>query len=144
MTRSDSSQSLLQRRIWTRPCAFVRHFPPATTCSRKHAGNYGRDAQPFLASAAWGWHADVGLHVLKLFAAGFFDRCPRLGLILGYIGEKKCYRSILRGLLSVETGSISERRDGASDCRGFKVVWNENIWITTIGMFSISPMACLL
>ena len=93
----------------------------------KYAGNYGRDAQLFLAIAAWGWHADVGLHVLKLFAASVFDQFPRLRLILGHMGEMLPFT--LERILSMEKGLMPDRRDGdeSGGCRGFKAVWDENI-----------------
>ena len=108
----------------------------------KYAGNYGRDAQLFLATAAWGWHADVGLHVLKLFAVGLFDRFPRLRLILGHMGEMLPFT--LERILSMEDGLMPDHGDDRPGCRGFKAIWDENIWITTSGMFSISPMTCLM
>ncbi len=40
-----------------------------------------------LATAAWGWHAETGLHALRLIVTGVFDRYPRLQLIIGHMGE---------------------------------------------------------
>ncbi len=40
-----------------------------------------------LATGAWGWHAEAGLHVLRLIATGVFDRHPALRLIVGHCGE---------------------------------------------------------
>jgi predicted TIM-barrel fold metal-dependent hydrolase len=31
-----------------------------------------------------------------------------------------------------------------SKMRGFKTVWDENIWVTTTGMFDMGPFACLI
>jgi len=36
-----------------------------------------------LATHAWGWHSETALHILRLFAAGLFDRFPRLKMIIG-------------------------------------------------------------
>ena len=40
-----------------------------------------------LATGAWGWHAEAGLHVLRMIATGVFDRHPGLRLIVGHCGE---------------------------------------------------------
>lgn len=37
--------------------------------------------------AGWGWHADTGLHVLRLFASGLFDKYPKLKIVIGHMGE---------------------------------------------------------
>jgi uncharacterized protein len=41
----------------------------------------------FLSAAAWGWHAETGLHVLRLVLGGVFDRHPGLKLVVGHMGE---------------------------------------------------------
>lgn len=40
-----------------------------------------------LSMYAWGWHSENALHLIQLFAAGVFDRFPRLKIILGHMGE---------------------------------------------------------
>ena len=40
-----------------------------------------------LATGAWGWHAEAGLHVLRMIATGVFDRHPALQMIVGHCGE---------------------------------------------------------
>ncbi len=39
------------------------------------------------ASAGWGWHQEVGIHVLRLILAGALDRLPSLQIIIGHMGE---------------------------------------------------------
>ncbi|KZM27161.1 uncharacterized protein EKO05_0004701 [Ascochyta rabiei] len=88
-------------------------------------GNYDAQTTDALSSYAWGWHVDVGTHVLRLYSAGLFDRFPKLKLILGHNGEN------LSGFI--------DRIDG-TDLRSnstFDRVWNTNIWITTSGFFSV-------
>ena len=41
----------------------------------------------FLSAAAYGWHAETGLHVLRMVLAGVFDRHPALQLVIGHMGE---------------------------------------------------------
>src|SRR6516165_2360999 len=40
-----------------------------------------------MATGAWGWHAEAGLHVLRMVATGVFDRHPALRMIVGHCGE---------------------------------------------------------
>ena len=40
-----------------------------------------------LSTSAWGWHAEVGIHALRLILAGVFDRLPTLNIIIGHMGE---------------------------------------------------------
>lgn len=40
-----------------------------------------------LSIAAWDWHAEIGLHVLRLILSGLFDRHPGLRIIVGHLGE---------------------------------------------------------
>ena len=40
-----------------------------------------------LMTAAWGWHVESGLHVLRMILSGVFDRYPGLQVILGHWGE---------------------------------------------------------
>ncbi|KAL8738594.1 MAG: hypothetical protein Q9181_000645 [Wetmoreana brouardii] len=117
-------------------------FPTKDEMERKYGGNYGREAQLFVATAAWGWHADVGLHVLRLFAGGVFDRFPRLKVVLGHMGELLPF--MLERILAMEEGLLPDQAEGRKPARGLKEVWDGNIWITTSGMFSVNPMACIL
>ena len=52
-----------------------------------YAGNYEPDVTSLLATAAWGWHIDTAIHVLRLILSGAFDRFPDLQLIIGHLGE---------------------------------------------------------
>ena len=108
---------------------------PAGGAEALFRGNYAAGAAASLGASAFGWHADVGLHVLKLFAAGVFDAYPRLKIVVGHMGEMLPFMLERIAALSVRWG---ERK------RPWRVVYDENIWITTSGVWSINPMACLL
>ncbi|OAQ97754.1 hypothetical protein LLEC1_00418 [Akanthomyces lecanii] len=100
-----------------------------------YKGNYADSVALALSAFGWGWHAETGHHILRLFAAGVFDRFPKLKIIIGHMGE------LLPFQLDRCIG-ISERW-GAKQ-RGLREVWRENIWVTTSGMFSLTPLKCLL
>jgi predicted TIM-barrel fold metal-dependent hydrolase len=60
---------------------------PEKSKTESFQGNFSQAAAEGMSAYAWGWHSDVGLHFLRLFAAGVFDRFPHLKIILGHDGE---------------------------------------------------------
>ncbi|EXJ57575.1 hypothetical protein A1O7_07923 [Cladophialophora yegresii CBS 114405] len=92
-------------------------------------------ASKSISSSGFGWHSDVATHILRLFAAGLFDRLPRLKVIIGHMGEMLPFMLERVYQLSPRWGPRQ---------RPFKQVWDENVWITTSGDWSINPMACIL
>jgi predicted TIM-barrel fold metal-dependent hydrolase len=40
-----------------------------------------------LQTAAWGWHIETAVHVIRIIAGGVFDRYPKLQLVIGHLGE---------------------------------------------------------
>ncbi|EUC51098.1 hypothetical protein COCMIDRAFT_317 [Bipolaris oryzae ATCC 44560] len=99
--------------------------PTADVASKLFAGNYPAALTGRLGSSSWGWHVDVGTHVLRLFGAGVFDRFPNLKLIIGHNGE---------GL-----PMFIDRIDstGLRNDTKFETVWNRNIWSTTSAFFTV-------
>jgi predicted TIM-barrel fold metal-dependent hydrolase len=61
--------------------------PPQPVIATSYTGNYGPEITALLAAAAWGWHIETAIHVLRLILSGAFDRYPRLQLIIGHLGE---------------------------------------------------------
>ncbi|PVH92062.1 amidohydrolase 2 [Periconia macrospinosa] len=104
---------------------YLHPAPPATAIGSKlFAGNYSLDVARQLGTTSWGWHVDVGTHVLRLYAAGLFDRFPKLKLIIGHNGE---------GLpMFIDRIDATKLRNDTT----FNRVWNTNIWITTSGFFT--------
>lgn len=96
------------------------HLPAATTTAI-HAFGFG-------------WHSDVAMHVLRLYAAGVFDRHPALAVVLGHMGEMLPYM-----LQRIERVSARWGR-----ARPFREVWDENLWLTTSGNWALDPLACIL
>ncbi|RSL45180.1 hypothetical protein CEP51_016126 [Fusarium floridanum] len=108
---------------------------PAETQRSAYEGNYVAGAARSLGSSGFGWHQDTGLGVLKLFAAGLFDELPTLKIVVGHFGEMLPFMLERVEKLSARWG---ERQ------RPWRQVWDENIWITTGGVWSVAPMACIL
>jgi uncharacterized protein len=105
--------------------ALYRGLPPAVA---------GR-----LATGAWGWHAEAGLHVLRMIATGVFDRHPGLRMIIGHCGEMVPF------MLDRIDAMLDPARLGPP---GLALKPSEyfrrNIWVTTSGMFSLPPVLCAI
>jgi uncharacterized protein len=61
--------------------------PPQPVITDLYAGNYRSQVAGVLATAAWGWHIDTAIHVLRLILSGALDRYPDLQLVIGHLGE---------------------------------------------------------
>jgi len=84
-----------------------------------------------LATGAWGWHAEAGLHVLRLIATGVFDRYPGLRLIVGHCGEMIPFM-LDRIDAMLPMGSLAAASEYV----------RRNVWVTTSGMFTLPPVMC--
>ena len=62
------------------------HLPPEPVRQAYYTGlpeGAGRVSE----SAAWGWHSETAIQVLRLVLAGTLDKYPKLKLIIGHMGE---------------------------------------------------------
>lgn len=82
----------------------------------------------------FGWHSDVAVHVMRLYAAGVFDRHPDLKIIIGHMGEMIPYM-----LQRIERVSSRWGKQ-----RSFREAWDHNLWLTTSGNWALDPLACIL
>ena len=116
---------------------YVHPTYPSPSMAQRYQGDWPKSVETALGAAAWGWHADTGLSTIRLFAAGIFDRYPKLKYVIGHMGEMLPFQ--LERILRLERrGVLGDHQ------RGLREVWDTNIWITTSGMFSLNPMACML
>ncbi|SEB39639.1 amidohydrolase family protein [Terriglobus roseus] len=88
----------------------------------------------FLSTAAWGWHAELGMHCLRLILAGTFDRFPRLKIIIGHMGEHLPY-SLMRAQDGLPT-SVTHLRRSVSE------YFLDHFSVTTSGYFTQAPFRC--
>jgi predicted TIM-barrel fold metal-dependent hydrolase len=61
--------------------------PPQPVIAASYTGHYAPEVTVGLATAAWGWHIETAIHVLRLILSGAFDRYSSLQLIIGHLGE---------------------------------------------------------
>ena len=102
----------------------------------KGSGNYPDIVAQGLDTYCWGWHSETGVHFLRLFASGLFDKYPRLKVVIGHMGEMLPF--MLDRIVRFTKKQWPARK------RDLQTVWEQNLYVTTAGMFSVAPMACLL
>jgi uncharacterized protein len=85
-----------------------------------------------LSMAGWGWHAETGLHTLRMIVGGVFDRFPRLQLIIGHVGEMLPF--MLARSSGVLTPFASSLRKPVAD------YLHSNVHVTTSGLFTAPPL----
>lgn len=108
---------------------------PSENMKQHYTGNFGEAASRSLGASGWGWHTECGLHVLRLHAAGVFDKFPKLKIVIGHFGEMLPFQLQRVCKLSVRWEGIK---------RPFAEVWRENIWLTTSGVWSLDPLRCII
>lgn len=89
-----------------------------------------------LATSGWGWHAETGLHALRLILAGVFDRLPTLQLIIGHMGEMIPYMLARIDDTLTPVSTRLQRPVGEYFLRHF--------FITTSGFFTDPPLLLAL
>lgn len=89
-----------------------------------------------LSIAGWGWHAEMGLHSLRLVVSGAFDRFPKLQIIIGHMGEFIPYCIARSDMILSRAASHLQRK--VSD------YFRTNFHFSTSGYFTIPPLLCAL
>ncbi|BCL84130.1 amidohydrolase [Ktedonobacteria bacterium brp13] len=89
-----------------------------------------------LSAAGWGWHSEVGIHVLRLILSGLFDRLPTLQIIIGHMGE----------MIPFMLARINDRFiDVAKNLQqSVPEYFLQNFYITTSGFFTNPPLLLAL
>ncbi|KIW12945.1 hypothetical protein PV08_08132 [Exophiala spinifera] len=103
-------------------------------------GNYPASVAETLSQYGWGWHNETAIHFLRLYAAGVFDRFPRLQLMLGHLGEMVPFMLDRVDRIS----SLAWPQLGVKLQRSLRQIWDENVWVTTSGMFYLPQMELVL
>lgn len=105
------------------------NLPPKPVYDSYYDGLPGK-AGGLLASGLFGWHAETGIHVLRMALAGTFELHPGLTVIVGHMGEMLPF--ILGRADAVTMGMGSSGKTISETITG-------QVYITTSGFFSISP-----
>jgi 5-carboxyvanillate decarboxylase len=95
---------------------------------------------PQLATAAWGFAAETGLHAMRLICSGVFDKYPGLKIILGHLGE-----ALPLWLWRLDSRWIVGEGKGPPGLLAKKKpsqYIKDNFYVTTSGMFWQPPLQC--
>ncbi len=109
-------------------------MPPAEVMSVYFGGLPGEVANT-LAGSGWGWHAETGLHALRLIASGTMDRYPGLKIIIGHMGENLPF-SLARADKTLNPVAGLPRR--------ISEYFTANFYVTTSGYFTVPPFQCAM
>jgi predicted TIM-barrel fold metal-dependent hydrolase len=115
---------------------YLHPAPPPQPVREAYYSGLPGDLGFLLSIAGWGWHAEAGLHTLRLIVSGLFDRLPGLQLIIGHMGEGLPYA--LARSSSVLSNAASPLRQPVSN------YFQSNIHCTTSGYFTLPPLRCAL
>ncbi len=112
---------------------YLHPAPPPQQVSDVYYAGLPGEVGHLLSIAGWGWHAENGLHLLRLIVSGVMDRLPKLRVIVGHMGEGVPY-ALARssGILS---GPAKLKRSVADTLR-------EQFYVTTSGYFTRPPFEC--
>ena len=111
---------------------YLHPAPPSAALREVLYGGLPPAVASRLATGAWGWHAEAGLHVLRMIATGVFDRHPGVRMIVGHCGEMVPFMlDRIDAMLRPDSIALKP-----SDC------FRRNIWVTTSGLFSLPPVLC--
>ncbi len=115
---------------------YLHPAPPPAAVYEAYYGGLPEGLGFLLSTAGWGWHAETGMHSLRLIATGLFDRFPKLRIIIGHMGENLPF--------SLARADSVLARSGRKLQRGCAETFHEHFHITTSGYFTIPPLLCAL
>jgi predicted TIM-barrel fold metal-dependent hydrolase len=115
---------------------YIHPNVPAMEIRQAYYSNLPEGADRVVATAGWGWHSEVAIHVLRMVFAGTFDKHPKLKIIIGHMGE----------MLPVMLARIDEvsAADRAHLQRLPSRTIVDQVWMTTSGIFSQPPFVAAL
>lgn len=88
-----------------------------------------------LATGAFGWHAEVGIHVMRLAFAQTFEKHPGLNVLVGHMGEMLPFMLDRADHCLLGLGGWT---------RPISKIIRERVHITTAGVFSTPAFLCAL
>src|ERR1035441_1833803 len=115
---------------------YLHPAPPPQPVREAYYSGLPGDLGFLLSIAGWGWHAETGLHTLRLILCGLFDRLPALQLIIGHVGEGLPYA--LARSSGVLSHAAPQLRQPVAE------YFKSNIHCTTSGYFTLPPLRCAL
>ena len=111
------------------PVSWHPEFPDAKVQTHYYLSeNYPQLTGMQFATAGFGWHLDVGLHMTRLILSGIFDKLPNLKFISGHWGEAVVFMlDRMDAIMRPQTTGLKKK---VSD------YFHENVWFTPSGILS--------
>lgn len=115
---------------------YLHPAPPPPAVHRAYYSGLEPDVAAALATAGWGWHAECGMHVLRMVVGGVFERHPALQVIVGHMGEGLPFSlaragDMLDPVIKGHAASVAE-------------TVHRNLYITTSAYTTVAPLQCAL
>jgi predicted TIM-barrel fold metal-dependent hydrolase len=107
------------------------HIPPAPVREAYYSG-LEEGAGRVIATAAWGWHSETAVHVLRMVLAGTLDKHRKLKIIIGHMGEM--IPVMLDRMDKVSTLDVDHLQ------RPISRTILDQVWLTTSGIFTEPPL----
>src|SRR5437879_13512624 len=107
---------------------YLHPSPPPKPVQEAYFGGLPGQLGFFLATAARGWHVEIGTHCLRLMASGLFDRFPKLRIIIVHMCEDLPF-SIARAVIILSRDSKHLQR-----CAG--EYFEQHFYITSSAAFT--------
>lgn len=112
---------------------YLHPAPPPQQIADLYFSGLPGELGHLLSIAGWGWHAETGLHILRLIVSGLLERLPSLRIIVGHMGEGVPYAlARCSAVLSMAAGlgrSVAE-------------IFEQQFYVTTSGYFTPPPFVC--
>jgi hypothetical protein len=114
---------------------YLHPTPPTPKVVEVYYSGLPEPAAGLLATGAWGWHVETGLHALRMIVGGVFDRFPGLNVIVGHMGEGLPF---MMGRIEQTLGRLGGLERPIPD------YFQRNFWFTTSAFFTTPPLLCAL
>ncbi len=111
------------------------HLPPPAVHEIYYAG-LPDGADRVIATAGWGWHSEVAVHVLRMALAGTLDKHPKLKIIIGHMGE-------MLPMMLARIDVVSSLDIDHLKRKPARTILDQ-VWITTSGIFTQPPLIAAL
>ena len=78
---------ILERAVALKVPLYIHPTPPPEPVIEAYYSGFSPEVTSGLSRAAWGWHIETAVHVLRLILSGAFDQFPGLQIVIGHMGE---------------------------------------------------------
>jgi predicted TIM-barrel fold metal-dependent hydrolase len=115
---------------------YLHPAPAPTVVHQAYFSGLAPEVEACLSTSGWGWHAECGMHVLRMVAAGVFEELPGLKIIVGHMGEGLPFHldrieSMLSPVITGQSLTVAE-------------TLRRNLYLATSGYHSDAPLLCAL